>query len=206
MDTAMRWLYGRLNQPMWSQSYLDVTHTGDQRIRPHFIRKMSGTPAGTAYYPSTPPAPPPKPSHSATPNRGPPLPPPPPQSEPLELEGSHSQYQYQSQHPQQQPGGLYYNSQQHRIPPIEAGWLPDSVTEKTTSDLHALLNTPDLQSALLANPSYNHSSTLTSTHPTPSSGSRNASPPCEARRNRDSSPSERWNNSTAPKSPIRRML
>ncbi|KAK5168071.1 uncharacterized protein LTR77_006639 [Saxophila tyrrhenica] len=121
-------------------------------------------PASSSYYPSTPPAPPPKPKASSTPARGPPLPPPPPQNEPLELDGGQGgQYQQSRQYYNQQERGEYrYAQQQHQplpdIPPVEAGWLPDSVREKTTSDLHHLLNTPDLQQALLTNPNTTHPS------------------------------------------------
>ncbi|KAK5123106.1 hypothetical protein LTR85_003304 [Meristemomyces frigidus] len=100
------------------------------------------------YYSATPPAPPPKPSGSSTPARGPPLPPPPPgayvQSEPSELDG-----------------GQPYGSQQRRsdvpsIPAIEHNWLPETLKEKNTAELHALLEDQSLQAALLDNPSTTH--------------------------------------------------
>jgi type IV secretory pathway VirB10-like protein len=99
-------------------------------------------------YSSTPPVPPPKPSGSATPTRGPPLPPPPPgqqqQYEISELDGN------SSQHPQTQP------SSQPPIPIVEHNWLPETLKEKNTSDLHRLLEDSDLQSALLNNPNTTH--------------------------------------------------
>lgn len=101
-------------------------------------------------YSSTPPAPPPKPSGSSTPSRGPPLPPPPPgsqhQVEPSELDGSQSYPPQQQQPPQNLP----------QIPPIDPNWLPETLRDKTTTDLNALLQDPSLQAALLADPSTTH--------------------------------------------------
>ncbi|GAB7361009.1 hypothetical protein MBLNU230_g1052t1 [Neophaeotheca triangularis] len=106
------------------------------------------------HYSATPPPPPPKPSSSSTPaNRGPPLPPPPPQAQngPSELDASQG-HRYQQQQGQQQP----------HIPRIEQGWLPESLKEKSarksTSDLHDLLQDPELQNALLTNPETTHPS------------------------------------------------
>ena len=117
---------------------------------------MSYTSTPHAYYSSPPPAPPPKHSASSTPNpnQGPPLPPPPPQlqTEPSELDSGQPAYYQQQQ--QQQPV-----QQQHPyIPPIEPGWLPPGLAEKSTADLHALLSNPDLLSALLTNPTTTHPS------------------------------------------------
>lgn len=93
------------------------------------------------YYSSTPPAPPPKPTGSSTPSRGPPLPPPPPgaqhQAEPSELDGGQG-YQYQQRQ-------LYTPS----IPAIELNWLPELLKDKSTADLHALIQDQQLQAALL---------------------------------------------------------
>lgn len=149
------------NLKPYIQSRLDLTPPLTTSVN---TNKMSYTPLSTSYYPSTPPAPPPKPSYSLTSSQGPPLPPPPPQSEPLELEGSGSQHHHQP--PYQQQDGRYYatpsQQQQPNILPVESGWLPDSVRDKTTADLHALLNTPELQAALLSNPPTTHPSIATS--------------------------------------------
>lgn len=105
----------------------------------------SPQPAG---YSSTPPAPPPKPSGSSTPSRGPPLPPPPPgqqQNEPSELDGSHTYYNQQQQ-------ALAQTS----IPSIESNWLPESLKDKSTQDLHHFLSTPALQNAHLSNIATTH--------------------------------------------------
>ncbi|KAK4547489.1 hypothetical protein LTR36_001146 [Oleoguttula mirabilis] len=100
------------------------------------------------YYSATPPAPPPKPLDSSTPARGPPLPPPPPgayvQDEPSELDGDQPYG-----HQQRQPSGP-------SIPTIEHNWLPEALKEKTTADLHALLQEQTLQAALLDNPNTTH--------------------------------------------------
>ena len=98
-------------------------------------------------YSSTPPVLPPKPSGSATPTRGPPLPPPPPgqqQYEVSELDGSPSEFA-QAQGPPQPS-----------IPVIEHNWLPETVKDKNTSDLHQLLQDRELQSAFLNNPNTTH--------------------------------------------------
>lgn len=101
------------------------------------------------YYSATPPVPPPKPSGSSTPARGPPLPPPPPgahvQNEPSELDGSQGHY--------------YQQQQQSSIPPIpaiEQNWLPETLKEKTTADLQALLQDQSLQASLLDDPNNTH--------------------------------------------------
>ena len=99
------------------------------------------------HYSSTPPVPPPKPSGSDTPTRGPPLPPPPPgqqHHEVSELDGSPSQSAYAQGPPQPS------------IPIIENHWLPEILKDKSTSDLHQLLQDRDLQSALLNDPSTTH--------------------------------------------------
>ncbi|KAI6807963.1 hypothetical protein KC367_g4372 [Hortaea werneckii] len=99
------------------------------------------------FYSATPPPPPPKPSGSSTPARGPPLPPPPPgasqQSGPSELDGD------QGQSTQQQPA-------LPPIPTIDSDWLPETLKEKNTADLHALLQDPSLQAALLDAPETQH--------------------------------------------------
>ncbi|CAK4032835.1 Hypothetical predicted protein [Lecanosticta acicola] len=95
-------------------------------------------------YSSTPPAPPPKPS---TPARGPPLPPPPPgqaQSEPSELDGGQAYYQHHQAPPRPS------------LPPIESNWLPESLKDKSTQDLHHFLSTPSLQTAFISNPQTTH--------------------------------------------------
>lgn len=101
------------------------------------------------YYSSTPPVPPPKPSGSATPTsiRGPPLPPPPPDQQQFqvsELDGSPSQ----SSHAQGPP--------QPSLPSIEHNWLPELLKDKSTFDLHQLLQDRDIQSALLNDPNTTH--------------------------------------------------
>ncbi|SMR45003.1 unnamed protein product [Zymoseptoria tritici ST99CH_3D1] len=98
-------------------------------------------------YHSTPPPPPPKTSTPSS--RGPPLPPTPGQ-------------QHQSS---ELDGGQNYHTQQPRISPIEPGWLPETLRDKSTSDLHRILSTPSLQSALLTNPSTAHPSIQQSVAP-----------------------------------------
>ena len=114
---------------------------------PAYASSPAPQPAPTPYS-STPPVPPPKPSGSATPTRGPPLPPPPPgqqqQYEISELDGNSSQHS-QTQRSSQPP-----------IPIIEHNWLPETLKEKNTSDLHRLLEDSALQSALLNNPNTTH--------------------------------------------------
>ncbi|KAF2274566.1 uncharacterized protein EI97DRAFT_460139 [Westerdykella ornata] len=101
------------------------------------------------YNPSTPPPPPPKPSaHSSgreTPQSGPPLPHlPPPQS--------HSD-------PTQAAAPTYPPAQdQPSLPPPEDGWLPDILKDKTTKDLQHVLQTPELQHAIIHNPETTHPS------------------------------------------------
>ncbi len=129
-------------------------------------------PAQSSYYPAAPPAPPPKPSTSSTPARGPPLPPPPQQSEPLELDGGQGgQYQYpqQGQYGSDQGQGDYrYAQQQHQplpeIPPIENGWLPSSVREKTYVPTFEPIKWP--KCSLLINATVHLTSTTSSTRPT----------------------------------------
>ena len=101
-------------------------------------------------YGGPPPPPPPiPPSYASTP------PPPPPgayQSGPSELDGSQAYGQGQYNRPPPAP------PTQH----IEPGWLPDILKDKSTSDLHALLQDPALLAALLANPSTSHPSVAAS--------------------------------------------
>ncbi|CAI6249014.1 unnamed protein product [Periconia digitata] len=110
------------------------------------------------FNPSTPPPPPPKPSaHSsgtATPQTGPPLPPPP---------GQHSQPHNPHQHAP--PGYHPSNASQPSIPLPEDGWLPDVLKDKTTVHLHHVLQTPELQHAILHNPETTHPSLSASTAP-----------------------------------------
>ncbi|KAK0939062.1 hypothetical protein LTR48_000370 [Friedmanniomyces endolithicus] len=96
-----------------------------------------------------PPAPPPKHSGSSTPARGPPLPPPPPGAQhhtgPSELDGV-----------QTAPNSQYRPVQMPPIPTIEQNWLPHTLQDRTTADLHAILNDQTLQTALLDNPDTTH--------------------------------------------------
>lgn len=127
----------------------------------------AGQHQGLAYdlHSSTPPPPPPKPhgSGSQTPVRGPPLPPPP------------SQHQ-QSGHPDSTTSQHSYVHQQNVvIRPPDSGWLPPLSNDKSygqstfrelvpslstcsTQDLQALLQSPELQAALLNNPETSHPS------------------------------------------------
>jgi len=106
------------------------------------------SPQPQSYYSATPPAPPPKPGFS-TPTQGPPLPPPPPgaykQNEPSELDGGQAHLS-QRQHP----------TNVAPIPTIEQDWLPATLKDKTTTDLHALLQDHSLQAALLDDPMTTH--------------------------------------------------
>ncbi|KAF2733181.1 hypothetical protein EJ04DRAFT_277607 [Polyplosphaeria fusca] len=112
---------------------------------------------------STPPPPPPKPSaHSSdrgTPQAGPPLPPPPhsqssqPYHDPQQASSAHAYSQNQS-HADLQPAS---------VPPPDHGWLPDVLKDKTTVDLHHVLQTPQLQHALIHNPETAHPSLPAST-------------------------------------------
>ncbi|KAK0303575.1 hypothetical protein LTR01_007908 [Friedmanniomyces endolithicus] len=96
-----------------------------------------------------PPAPPPKHSGSSTPARGPPLPPPPPGAQhhngPSELAGNQTALNSQYRPAQIQP-----------IPAIEQNWLPRTLQDKSTADLHAILQDQTLQTALLDNPDTTH--------------------------------------------------
>ncbi|KAJ9656719.1 hypothetical protein H2201_008451 [Coniosporium apollinis] len=117
------------------------------------------------FNPSTPPPPPPKPSaHSSghgTPSTGPTLPPLPP--------GQPPQQPYNPL--QQQPYG--YSPGQHEgqygstngIRPPEGGWLPAILRDKTTIDLQHVLQTPELQHALVYSPETVHPSIPASTAP-----------------------------------------
>ncbi|KAH7388730.1 hypothetical protein BKA66DRAFT_414975 [Pyrenochaeta sp. MPI-SDFR-AT-0127] len=113
------------------------------------------------YDASTPPPPPPKPSaHSsgtATPSHGPPLPPPPPgQPQP------YSNLQGSQLHPQNPVQGL---PDQLAVQPPDDGWLPDVLKDQTTKDLHHILQTPDLQKAIVNNPDTTHPSLPASVAP-----------------------------------------
>ncbi|KAF2197494.1 hypothetical protein GQ43DRAFT_484100 [Delitschia confertaspora ATCC 74209] len=104
------------------------------------------------YNAATPPPPPPKPSaHSsgrATPQGGPPLPPPP---------GQASQSYQQHSQPTAQPENPL-SQKQGTIQAPEDGWLPDILKDKTTADLHYVLENPELQRAILHNPDTAHPS------------------------------------------------
>ncbi|KAK7193620.1 hypothetical protein DPSP01_000173 [Paraphaeosphaeria sporulosa] len=107
------------------------------------------------FNPSTPPPPPPKPSaHSsgtATPQTGPPLPPPPQSS--------------QQSASQPYPQGSQTQPRQPAVSPPEDGWLPDVLKDKATVDLHHVLQTAELQHALIHNPETAHPSVPASTAP-----------------------------------------
>ncbi|EUC29062.1 hypothetical protein COCCADRAFT_40504 [Bipolaris zeicola 26-R-13] len=112
------------------------------------------------YDASTPPPPPPKPgraSGTATPSQGPPLPPPPGQASSSGDPQQHSQTQYH-QHGHQVPDQL-------AVPGPEDGWLPDVLKDKSTKDLHHVLQTPELQHAIIHNPETRHGSLPASTAP-----------------------------------------
>ncbi|KAF4556953.1 Hypothetical protein D9617_1g088350 [Elsinoe fawcettii] len=99
------------------------------------------------YNTATPPPPPPKPgSGTQTPTRGPPLPPPPPSSAGVggEYHGAYQNYHEAPTHPE--------------IRGPEPGWLPSGMIDKSTQDLHHLLENPELQAALLDNPATSHPS------------------------------------------------
>ncbi|CBX92871.1 hypothetical protein LEMA_P055770.1 [Plenodomus lingam JN3] len=119
------------------------------------------------FYPydaSTPPPPPPKhASGTATPSQsqGPPLPPPPP------LPGQGPSYGDRQQPPQDRPASSSQTREpdQPAIQPPQEGWLPDLVKDKSTKDLHHILQTPELQHAILHNPETTHPSVPASTAP-----------------------------------------
>ncbi|KAJ5459133.1 hypothetical protein N7530_011077 [Penicillium desertorum] len=95
--------------------------------------------------PDTPPPPPPKPSSHETSRRGTP-----------------QNTSAQAWQPDNQPSaqqGTYANNPQHPYipnpPTIEEGWLPDLVSDKSTTDLQTILKDPTLISALSSqHPSY----------------------------------------------------
>jgi hypothetical protein len=125
------------------------------------------------YDASTPPPPPPKPSGrtsgNATPATGPPLPPPPPQAY------SDQQHASQNYSEGQYPAG------QLVVQPPDDGWLPDILRDKTyvrhetrkvaalnysrTKDLQHVLQSPELQHAIIHNPETAHPSLAASTAP-----------------------------------------
>ncbi|KAF1956226.1 hypothetical protein CC80DRAFT_472976 [Byssothecium circinans] len=115
------------------------------------------------FNPSTPPPPPPKPSaHSsgtATPQTGPPLPPPPPGQQSY----NHHPHESSQAYPPNpaQPG----SAPSPAVQPPEDGWLPDVLKDKTTVDLHHVLQTRDLQHALVHNTETTHPSIPASTAP-----------------------------------------
>ncbi|KAI9655382.1 MAG: hypothetical protein M1821_005529 [Bathelium mastoideum] len=114
------------------------------------------TPQSAFELSAPPPPPPPKPSaHSSghgTPLSGPPRPPPPP--------GQVAQPYYD---PNIEGPSLYTSQPQPEIessetliPLPENGWLPDSLRDKSTTDLQHLLSHPSLQTALINSPSIQH--------------------------------------------------
>ncbi|KZM22795.1 uncharacterized protein EKO05_0001454 [Ascochyta rabiei] len=110
------------------------------------------------YDASTPPPPPPKPGNSsgtATPSTGPPLPPPPPGHS---QSNGGSQLTYSQNEPQVDPYQL-------AVQPPNDGWLPDLVRDKATKDLHHILQSPDLQHAIIHDPDTAHGSLQASTAP-----------------------------------------
>ncbi|KAF2813357.1 uncharacterized protein BDZ99DRAFT_568575 [Mytilinidion resinicola] len=111
------------------------------------------------FNPSPPPPPPPKPSahSSGQATSQPPLPPLPPGQ----------QYYDQQQPPQQYPQGHSQQdaNEQNGVPLPEDGWLPDIIKDKTTVDLHHILQNPDLQHAILHNPQTTHPLLPASTAP-----------------------------------------
>ncbi|KAF2233191.1 hypothetical protein EV356DRAFT_516650 [Viridothelium virens] len=116
-------------------------------------------PQSTYDLPAPPPPPPPKPSaHSSghgTPLSGPPLPPPPP--------GQITQ-QYHEPNAEayaMQPGQAHLQAGHTEAPPLpppEHGWLPDTLKDKSTTDLQHILSHPPLQSALVHSPQTRHPS------------------------------------------------
>ncbi|KAI9814365.1 MAG: hypothetical protein M1827_003220 [Pycnora praestabilis] len=102
------------------------------------------------YNPNTPPPPPPKPTIShensriSTPQGGPPLPPPPPLSTANDSSHRPADSQQQQGQPQQYPP----QDPQQRSNEPEHGWLPETVKDKSTLDLSALLQSPALLTAL----------------------------------------------------------
>lgn len=111
------------------------------------------------YDASTPPPPPPKHSSGpATPSQGPPLPPPPPGQ--AQYSDQHQTPQNDSQHPSQASG-----PSQYAVQPPDDGWLPHVLKDKATKDLHHILQTPELQHAIIHNPETTHPSLPASTAP-----------------------------------------
>ncbi|KAH7414115.1 hypothetical protein DE146DRAFT_707929 [Phaeosphaeria sp. MPI-PUGE-AT-0046c] len=100
------------------------------------------------YDASTPPPPPPK---TSTPATGPPLPPPP---------NTFGNQQHQPNYSQ-----AITQPDQPSVPPPEDGWLPDVLRDKTTKDLHHVLQTAGLQHAIIHNPETAHLSLAASTAP-----------------------------------------
>ncbi|KAJ4367555.1 hypothetical protein N0V83_007139 [Neocucurbitaria cava] len=102
----------------------------------------------------TPPPPPPKPgahsSGTATPSQGPPLPPPPPGQ--TQTYGDHRD---SSSHVQDSAQAQY---DRLAVQPPDDGWLPGVLKDKTTKDLHHVLQTPDLQNAIIHNRDTTHPS------------------------------------------------
>ncbi|CAA9958280.1 hypothetical protein P3342_003128 [Pyrenophora teres f. teres] len=112
------------------------------------------------YDSSTPPPPPPKPGRSsgtATPSQGPPLPPPPPG----QASSGNQQHTSQAQYQQYAPT----DAEQFVIQPPDNGWLPDVLKDKSTKDLHHVLQTPELQKAIIYNPETRHASLAASIAP-----------------------------------------
>ncbi|KAF2667504.1 hypothetical protein BT63DRAFT_415064 [Microthyrium microscopicum] len=102
---------------------------------------------------ATPPPPPPKQSsHASTPLASAPRPPPP--LPPNSNARDSSLYASENTLP---PQANISNLQDP-----EPGWLPDTIRDKSTADLHALLTSPDLQQALIHAPYTAHPSTTQS--------------------------------------------
>ncbi|KAH6615089.1 hypothetical protein C7974DRAFT_320301 [Boeremia exigua] len=106
---------------------------------------------------STPPPPPPKPGNSsgtATPSAGRPLPPPPGQAQSY----NSSQLAHSQNEPQADPYQL-------AVQPPNDAWLPEFIRDKATKDLHEILQSPELQHAIVHNPETAHASLGASTVP-----------------------------------------
>ncbi|KAF1830256.1 hypothetical protein BDW02DRAFT_573194 [Decorospora gaudefroyi] len=113
------------------------------------------------YDTSTPPPPPPKSNGPATPSQGPPLPPPPPGQG--QAQGHNNQDQDQEQANQYRPS--HEQADQLAVQPPDDTWLPSTLSSLPTKDLHHVLQTPELQHAIIHDPSTTHPSLPASTQP-----------------------------------------
>lgn len=112
------------------------------------------------YDAATPPPPPPKHSSgTATPSHGPPLPPLPPGQGPSDGD------RQQAPHDHPATSSQIRGPDQLAVQPPDHGWLPDMVKDKATKDLHHILQTPELQQAIIHNPDTTHPSIPASTAP-----------------------------------------